>query len=81
MTTGAAAQAAEAREHAANDQRCSELGWSCIPLAVESYGAWGKEVQQCFSPVHASLRQLHTVHTVDFLLRIACVNDVYSFIC
>ena len=22
-----------------------------------------------------------TVHTVDFLLRIACVNDVYSFIC
>ena len=35
----AAAQAAEARKHTANDHKCTELGWSCVPLAVESYGA------------------------------------------
>ena len=41
-TAGAAAQAAEARKRTANDQKCTELGWSCVPLAVESYGAWGR---------------------------------------
>ena len=48
-TAGAAAQAAEARKHTTNDQKCTELGWSCVPLAVESYGAWGKEAQECFA--------------------------------
>ena len=23
--------------------KCSKLGWLCIPIVVESYGAWGKE--------------------------------------
>ena len=49
MTAGAAAQAAEVRKHTANGQRCTNLGWSCIPLAVESYGAWGREAQMCFT--------------------------------
>ena len=44
-----AAQAAEVRKHTANGQRCTNLGWSCIPLAVESYGAWGREAQMCFT--------------------------------
>ena len=26
---------------AENDQKCEELGWICVPLAVEAYGAWG----------------------------------------
>ena len=30
MTAGAAAKAAEVRKHTANDQKCIELGWSCI---------------------------------------------------
>ena len=34
---------AEVRKHRANDPKCSELGWVCIPLAVETYGNWGKE--------------------------------------
>ena len=37
-SVGAAAYAAECRKHAANDARCQELGWLCIPLAVETYG-------------------------------------------
>ena len=57
--TADAAQAAEARKHVANDQKCSELGWSCIPLAVEYYGAQGREAQQCFSCLASSL----AVHT------------------
>ena len=35
---GAAALAAETRKHAANDARCQALGWTCIPLAVETFG-------------------------------------------
>ena len=48
-SVGAAAYAAECRKHAANDTRCQELGWLCIPLAVETYGNWGKEAQSVFS--------------------------------
>eukprot|EP00731_Ephydatia_muelleri_P017211 Em0010g309a len=45
----AAAYAAELRKHVANDTRCQELGWTCIPLAVETYGNWGMEAQSVFS--------------------------------
>ena len=48
-SVGAAAYAAELRKHVANDTRCQELGWTCIPLAVETYGNWGKEAQSVFS--------------------------------
>ena len=34
---GSAALAAEQRRHHANDAKCFELGWKCVPLAVESY--------------------------------------------
>ena len=37
-----AARAAEVRKHYVNDAKCTELGWICVPLAVESYGAWGR---------------------------------------
>ena len=42
---GAAAFPAEA----ANDDKCQELGWSCISFAVETYGNWGKEAQCKFT--------------------------------
>ena len=42
---GAAAHIAETRKHSANDAKCEELGWVCIPLAVESYGNWGMEAR------------------------------------
>ena len=48
-TAGSAAVAAELRKHSANDAKCSELGWRCIPLVAESYGAWGSEAVQAFS--------------------------------
>ena len=47
---GVAALSAETRKlHAANDPKCQELGWMCIPMAVETYGNWGKEAQHMFS--------------------------------
>ena len=38
-----AAYTAECRKHSSNDSKCQELGWVCIPLAVEMYGNWDKE--------------------------------------
>ena len=43
MYSGVAARAAEFRKHSENDTKCAQLSWKCIPLAVESYGAWGPE--------------------------------------
>ncbi|KAL5509138.1 hypothetical protein EMCRGX_G004448 [Ephydatia muelleri] len=54
-SVGAAAYAAECRKHAANDTRCQELGWLCIPLAVETYSNWGKEAQSVFSRLSSLL--------------------------
>ena len=36
---GSAAASAEVRTHIENDPKCEELGWICVPLAVEAYGA------------------------------------------
>eukprot|EP00731_Ephydatia_muelleri_P026850 Em0018g950a len=36
---GVAALSAEMRKHAANDPKCRELGWMCIPMAVEMYAS------------------------------------------
>ena len=52
----------ELRKHSANDAKCSEQGWTCIPLVVESYGAWGKEAVEafsCLSPHHATCKDQH----------------------
>ena len=44
-----AAHKAECRKHSFNDAKCQELGLVCVPLAVESYGNWGKEAQNTFA--------------------------------
>ena len=41
VTAGSSGWVSKQRKHASNDVKCSELGWSCIPLAVETYGCWG----------------------------------------
>ena len=43
VTTGAAARNTEQRKHCSNNAKCDELAYVCVPLVVESYGAWGKE--------------------------------------
>ena len=49
MTAGAAAAASEQHKHIANDPKCQELGWVCVPLAVETYGEWGREALTTFT--------------------------------
>ena len=49
LTAGSAAVSAELKKHSANDAKCSELGWTCILLVVESYGTWGRDAIEAFS--------------------------------
>ena len=39
----------ENRKHTANDPKCAELGWRCVPLAVETYYNWGEEARRTFT--------------------------------
>eukprot|EP00731_Ephydatia_muelleri_P002951 Em0001g2951a len=47
-TAGIAAVAAESCRHVANDVKCADLGWTCVLLAVETYGNWCSEAQETF---------------------------------
>ena len=49
VTAGSAASVAECCKHDLKDPKCSELGWKCIPLAVETYGCWGSEARETLS--------------------------------
>ena len=42
MDQGDSAKADEHRNNE-NDPKCAELGWRCVPLAVENFGAWEPE--------------------------------------
>ena len=41
---------------------CVELGWRCIPLAVESYRAWEPEALRAFSQVDRWLATRLAIH-------------------
>ena len=55
VSSGVAAQASEIRKHNSNDAKCVELGWVCIPLVVETYGAWGQEAVKTFAQLASRL--------------------------
>lgn len=40
---------AEDEKHELYDSKCKDLGWHFIPLAVDSYGHWGREAHKCFA--------------------------------
>ena len=62
LEQGAAVEEAEVRKHKTNDPKCSELGWVCIPLAVETYGNWGREAQSTFSRLASHLAIITSSH-------------------
>ena len=70
-TAGVAAVAAESRRHVA---KCFELGWTCVPLAVETNGNWGVEAQGTFSRLPSLLAASHSVSkskaTADIYVRL-----------
>eukprot|EP00731_Ephydatia_muelleri_P004348 Em0002g524a len=61
---------AEARRHTTNDAKCQDLGWLCIPLAVETYGNWGKEAHEAFNRLASLLAFGQTSHKSGLLLEI-----------
>ena len=67
---GAAGRVAEARKHTTNDAKCHDLGWLCIPLAVETYGNWGKEAHEVFNRLASLLAFGQTGHKSGLLLEI-----------
>ena len=81
-TAGAAAYAAECRKHTANDAKCQELGWACIPLAVETFGNWGMEAQGVFSRLasalgmHQGSSKSWALHTIYSRLNMSLVRSV-----
>ena len=58
VSAGSAARVTEDRKHKANDAKCDELGWLCVPLVSETYGAWGKEAMETFSQLVSRLATL-----------------------
>ena len=58
MSAGSAALATESRKLRANDAKCKELGWLCVPLVAETYGAWGNEAVEAFSQLASWLATL-----------------------
>ena len=55
MTAGAAAKATEERKLKANTGKCADLGWVCVPVVAESYGAWGLMARDFFSKLGSHL--------------------------
>ena len=61
VTAGSAALAAEQQKHNANDVKCSQLGWKCVPLAVESYRCWGTEARQHLAQLASRLATRYNI--------------------
>ena len=71
-SSGAASTAAETRKLLTNGPKCQELGWTCIPLAVETFCNWGKEAHLTFSRLASHL-------TISlFSPKPSILADVYS---
>ena len=45
MYQGVSAKSVEHRKHTENDPKCVELGWRCIPLAVELWSLGSRGVE------------------------------------
>ena len=58
MSAGSATLATESKKHKANDPKCKELGWLCVPLVAETSGAWGNEAIEAFSQLASQLATL-----------------------
>ena len=55
IVSGAASTAVETCKLLTNGPKCQELGWTCIPLAVEMFCNWGKEAHLTFSMLASHL--------------------------
>ena len=63
---------AELRKHEANDGKCRELGWVCVPMVVEATGAWGAEAMESLSCLASRLA------TSSNKAKAAVLNSLYG---
>ena len=49
MNTGSASAVAESRKHVSNGPKYPELGWVCIPLAIETFAHLASQLAVCAS--------------------------------
>ena len=59
-------------EGRANDAKCKELRWLCVPLVAETYGAWGNEAVEAFSQLASRLA------TLTYRPKSAVLRDIYG---
>ena len=72
LTAGTAARATELRKLEANDGKCRELGWVCVPMVLEAYGAWGAEAMESLSCLASCLA------TSSNKAKVAVLNSLYG---
>ena len=53
----------------ANDAKCHELGWICVPSVTDSYGAWGSEAVEALAS---------RLTTLSCRPKSSVLNDIYS---
>ena len=63
VSPGAAVHASEIRKHNSNDGKCGDLGWVCIPLVLDTYGAWGQKAVKSFAQLASRLQAQVCHHT------------------
>ena len=75
VMAGSAALAAEQQNRNANDVKCFELGWMCVPLAVsvESYGCWGTEARQHLARSMASRLAVRYNTSKSYVVFVLCI--------
>ena len=76
LASGNSAECGEVGKHAKNDEMCSELGWTCLPLVVEVYGGWGCEAEECFSRLSKRLAMQMGLSDNEALSQIYCLLGV-----
>ena len=63
---------AAALKHQENDDKCDDLGWVCIPMAVDTYGRWCEEAHTAFASIASN------IHTRTKASLAASTNSVYN---
>ena len=65
------------KKHTDNDPKCADLGWTCVPLAVDSYGRWCDEAHTAFSEVAV---RLSTRTKVSFSSALSSIYNSLSLV-
>lgn len=66
-------EAGEQRKLETNSSIREELGWTCVPIVVESYGAWGQIATDVFQ------NRIPFIHPIEMQKIICPIYNVWRF--